>query len=243
VSYCENKLYYYERFREIRKQCSDGSQRPYAMLKAPVPSITVVKQHWAQSVLGWVTAYKRVNHTKDWLALLLARCWSHREEGIKKTYAICVTRGFMGPLGGFWPKTRQEACDRLETTVMRPSGTRENKQTMFRWQLYCYKQWPRFKQHAGRRVFWAVSALLRPIFSKPVSCQIPFKIAKKKWYPELKACFLTSLLQREAFDSFNVVINWCKNSRKFHFVLSAVPKKSEYLVLPNFGQICQVKKM
>jgi hypothetical protein len=54
------------------------------MLKAPVPSITVVKQHWAQSVLGWVTAYKRVNHTKDWLALLLARCWSHREEGIKK---------------------------------------------------------------------------------------------------------------------------------------------------------------
>jgi hypothetical protein len=44
------------------------------MLKAPVPSITEVKQHWAQSVLGWVTAYKRVNHTKDWLALLLARC-------------------------------------------------------------------------------------------------------------------------------------------------------------------------
>jgi hypothetical protein len=35
----------------------------------------------------------------------------------------------MGPLGGFWPKTRQEACDRLETTVMRPYGTRENKQT------------------------------------------------------------------------------------------------------------------
>jgi hypothetical protein len=25
-------------------------------------------------------------------------------------------------------QTRQEACDRLETTVMRPSGTRENKQ-------------------------------------------------------------------------------------------------------------------
>jgi hypothetical protein len=49
-------------------------QRPYAMLKAPVPSITEVKQHWAQSVLGWVTAYKRVNHTKEWLALLLARC-------------------------------------------------------------------------------------------------------------------------------------------------------------------------
>jgi hypothetical protein len=64
--------------------CYYHGQRPYAMLKAPVPSITVVKQHWAQSVLGWVTAYKRVNHTKDWLALLLARCWSHREEGIKK---------------------------------------------------------------------------------------------------------------------------------------------------------------
>jgi hypothetical protein len=26
-------------------------------------------------------------------------------------------------------QTRQEACDRLETTVMRPSETRENKQT------------------------------------------------------------------------------------------------------------------
>jgi hypothetical protein len=26
-------------------------------------------------------------------------------------------------------QTRQEACDRLETTVMRPFGTRENKQT------------------------------------------------------------------------------------------------------------------
>jgi hypothetical protein len=26
-------------------------------------------------------------------------------------------------------QTRQEACDRLETTVMRQSGTRENKQT------------------------------------------------------------------------------------------------------------------
>jgi hypothetical protein len=26
-------------------------------------------------------------------------------------------------------QTRQEACDRLETTVMRPGGTHENKQT------------------------------------------------------------------------------------------------------------------
>jgi hypothetical protein len=25
VSYCENKLYFYERFREINKQCSDDS--------------------------------------------------------------------------------------------------------------------------------------------------------------------------------------------------------------------------
>jgi hypothetical protein len=60
-------------------------QRPYAMLKVPVPSITEVKQHWAQSVLGLVTAYKRVNHTKDRLALLLARCGvvSHREELIQ----------------------------------------------------------------------------------------------------------------------------------------------------------------
>jgi hypothetical protein len=68
-------------WRRIKQKIS---QRPYTMLKAPVPSITVAKQHWAQSVLGWVTAYKRVNHAKDWLALLLARCWSHREEGIKK---------------------------------------------------------------------------------------------------------------------------------------------------------------
>jgi hypothetical protein len=112
------------------------SQRPYAMLKAPVPSITVVKQHWAQSVLGWVTAYKRVNHTKDWLALLLARCWSHREEGIKKTYAICVTRGFMGPLGGFWPKLGRKrvtgwkqryACDNKQTILQIPIVTSNTK--------------------------------------------------------------------------------------------------------------------
>jgi hypothetical protein len=25
MSYCENKLYYYERFREIKTQCSDDS--------------------------------------------------------------------------------------------------------------------------------------------------------------------------------------------------------------------------
>jgi hypothetical protein len=37
-------------------------------------SITEVKQHWAHSVLGWVTAYKWVNHTNDWLALLFYRC-------------------------------------------------------------------------------------------------------------------------------------------------------------------------
>jgi hypothetical protein len=30
-------------------------------------------------------------------------------------------------------QTRQEACDRLETAVMRPSGTRENKQTNTSW--------------------------------------------------------------------------------------------------------------
>jgi hypothetical protein len=30
-------------------------------------------------------------------------------------------------------QSRQEACDRLETTVMRPSGTRENKQTNNLW--------------------------------------------------------------------------------------------------------------
>jgi hypothetical protein len=104
------------------------SQRPYAMLKAPVPSITVVKQHWAQSVLGWVTAYKRVNHTKDWLALLLARCciasW-----GIDPDASWRHDAWLYGTPRWVLAQTRQEACDRLETTVMRPSGTRENKQT------------------------------------------------------------------------------------------------------------------
>jgi hypothetical protein len=103
-------------------------QRPYAMLKAPVPSITVVKQHWAQSVLGWVTAYKRVNHTKDWLALLLARCciasW-----GIDPDAPWRRDAWLYGTPWWVLAQTRQKACDRLETTVMRPSGTRENKQT------------------------------------------------------------------------------------------------------------------
>jgi hypothetical protein len=103
-------------------------QRPYAMLKAPVPSITVVKQHWAQSVLGWVTAYKRLNHTKDWLALLLARCciasWGIDPDAPWRRYAWLY-----GTPRWVLAQTRQEACDRLETTVMRPSGTRENKQT------------------------------------------------------------------------------------------------------------------
>jgi hypothetical protein len=58
----------------------------------------------------------------------------------QKTYAICVTRGFMGPLRVL-ALTRQEACDRLETTVMRPSGTRENKQTNIIPRLYS-KVWP-----------------------------------------------------------------------------------------------------
>jgi hypothetical protein len=35
-----------------------------------------------------------------------------------------VTRGFMGPLGGFWPK-----LGRKRVTGWSPSGTRENKQT------------------------------------------------------------------------------------------------------------------
>jgi hypothetical protein len=69
-----NCYFKYQLLLQIPIVTSTRCQRPYAMLKAPVPSITVVKQHWAQSVLGWVTAYKRVNHTKDWLALLLARC-------------------------------------------------------------------------------------------------------------------------------------------------------------------------
>jgi hypothetical protein len=40
-----------------------------------------------------------------------------------------VTRGFMGPLGGFWPKLGRKRVTGWKTTVMRPSGTRENKQT------------------------------------------------------------------------------------------------------------------
>jgi hypothetical protein len=91
------------------------------MLKAPVPSITVVKQHWAQSVLGWVTAYKRVNHTKDWLALLLDRCciasW-----GIDPDAPWRRDAWLYGTPRWVLAQTRQEACDR-PTTVMRPSVT------------------------------------------------------------------------------------------------------------------------
>jgi hypothetical protein len=102
------------------------------MLKAPVPSITVVKQHWAQSVLVWVTAYKRVNHTKDWLVLLLARCciasW-----GIDPDAPWRRDAWLYGTPRWVLAKTRQEACDRLETTVMRPSApgrVKTNKQTL-----------------------------------------------------------------------------------------------------------------
>jgi hypothetical protein len=110
----------------IRRSC----QRPYAMLKAPVPSITVVKQHWAQSVLGWVTAYKRVNHTKDWLAAVspvLIASWGRDQ----KTYAICVTRGFMGPLGGFWPKLgRKRVTGWKQRSCVHPGRVKTNKQTL-----------------------------------------------------------------------------------------------------------------
>jgi hypothetical protein len=110
------------------------SQRPYAMLKAPVPSITVVKQHWAQSVLGWVTAYKRVNHTKDWLALLLARCWSHREEGIKKhtpsawRVALWDPSVGSGPnsAGSVWPAGNNGHAS------LRDAWKQTNKQTTYR---------------------------------------------------------------------------------------------------------------
>jgi hypothetical protein len=56
------------------------------MLKAPVPSITEVLQHCAQLVLGWVTAYKRVNHTKDWLALLTNKQTSTEVAGPLPTF-------------------------------------------------------------------------------------------------------------------------------------------------------------
>jgi hypothetical protein len=120
---CHSKKCFMIWYEDIHKTCT----RTYAMLKAPVPSITVVKQHWAQSVLGWVTAYKRVNHTKDWLALLLARCciasW-----GIDPDAPWRRDAWLYGTPRWVLAQTRQEACDRLETTVMRPSGTRENKQ-------------------------------------------------------------------------------------------------------------------
>jgi hypothetical protein len=45
-------------------------------------------------------------------------------------------------------QTRQEACDRLETTVMRPSGTRENKQTNK--QGNCKRAWSYVCERAGK---------------------------------------------------------------------------------------------
>jgi hypothetical protein len=41
--------------------------------------------NWAQSLLGWVTAYKRVNHTYDWLELLLARTNKQTNKQTKQT--------------------------------------------------------------------------------------------------------------------------------------------------------------
>jgi hypothetical protein len=42
------------------------------------------------------------------------------------------------------------------------------------------------------------------------------------------------LVQRVTRHSLKLVINRRLNTEIFHFVLSTVPKKSEYLVLPNF---------
>jgi hypothetical protein len=58
----------------------------------------------------------------------------------------------------------------------------------------------------------------------------------------MKAVFPTSLVQRVTGHSLKLVINRRLNTEIFHFVLSTVPKKSEYLVFPKFGQICEVKK-
>jgi hypothetical protein len=44
------------------------------------------------------------------------------------SYAIIRDAWLYGTPRWVLAQTRQEACDRLETTVMRPSGTRENKQ-------------------------------------------------------------------------------------------------------------------
>jgi hypothetical protein len=78
-----------------------------------------------------VTAYKRVNHTKDWLALLLARRGVDRivRKGSKNIRHL-RDAWLYGTPRWVLAQTRQEACDRMETTVMRPSGTRKNKQTI-----------------------------------------------------------------------------------------------------------------
>jgi hypothetical protein len=49
----------------------------------------------------------------------------------QKTYAICVTRGFMGPLGGFWPKLgRKRVTGWKQRSCVPPGRVKTNKQTM-----------------------------------------------------------------------------------------------------------------
>jgi hypothetical protein len=97
--------------------------------RSGVPSITEVKQHWAQSVLGSVTAYKRVNHTKDWLALLLARCciasWVIDLYTWKMQWRDAVTH--RSP----WWLLGLETCVWITKNPIRDACKQTNKQTFF----------------------------------------------------------------------------------------------------------------
>jgi hypothetical protein len=59
----------------------------------------------------------------------------------------------------------------------------------------------------------------------------------------MKMFFPTSLVQRVTRHSLKLVINRRLNTEIFHFVLSTVPKKSEYLVLSNMWGEKNVNKI
>jgi hypothetical protein len=54
----------------------------------------------------------------------------------QKIYAICVTRGFMGPLGGFWPKLgRKRVTGWKQRSCVPPGRVKTNKQIIY--SKYC----------------------------------------------------------------------------------------------------------
>jgi hypothetical protein len=107
-------------------------------------------------------------------------------------------------------QTRQEACDRLETAVIRPSGTRENKQTNINFNLYndIFDEKTEFEGQIG------VIGILKK------------KILKKKDF----SCFLvlkTGKLSNFTFNKFFVPLV----SAHFHYIFMKLQVESLFCIL------------